>query len=214
MDALILEDYPYWWQQWSRTPHGSSLTARPELKWKYFKDLHTTKIVFHMWHILSGKDLHGAETTDLGWFMRSTQLLWLNWKLALTFIRKLQRTASEQCTLVMYIKLDPQQLHCSMTQPHSRQSLWASAAHGELQDGVRDTEGGCSPQASSPDLWAPDCTKKQSPRLPRHNAKQQTLHLICLSLQQRRNKRKRPRKSCQKQFNQQGKAAGLQRPIL
>lgn len=86
MDALILEDYPYWWQQWSRTPHGSSLTARPELKWKYFKDLHTTKIVFHMWHILSGKDLHGAETTDLGWFMRSTQLLWLNWKLALTYL--------------------------------------------------------------------------------------------------------------------------------
>lgn len=35
---------------------------------------------------LSGKDLHEPETTDLGLFMRSTQLLRLKWKLVLTYL--------------------------------------------------------------------------------------------------------------------------------
>lgn len=35
------------------------------------KNCHPIEVVFHTWHILSRKDLHGAQTTDLGLFSSS-----------------------------------------------------------------------------------------------------------------------------------------------
>lgn len=140
-----------------------------------------------MRHTLSGNDLCGAKTSNLRLPMRSIQLLRLNCQLVLPYYQEAKRESK----WAMYAKPDPSAaflgphlLDCSTTQTpcmgcrpceHQESSHWGRQHWGRAALHLHHSSG----------LWL---HQEQPQRLPRPTARQQTLHIICLSLQQRRNR--------------------------
>lgn len=137
------------------------------------------------------------------------------------FIRKLQVKASEQCTLVMYIKLDPQQPFGASSAPLQHypdslmglQTLRALAAHGELQDGVSDTEGGLLSTGIFTRALGSDCTKSNLKDCPDPLLDSRHYRLFAFPCNREETEKEGNKKTMPEPANEFGKAAGLQPPV-
>lgn len=176
-----------------------------------------------MWHILSGKDHHGAETMDLGLFMRSTQLLRLNWKLVLTYQKGTRESKWTVHTGHVY-KTWPSATFWTLmcwtaalsrltdraANPVSISSSWRATGWGQWH------REGCSPQQSSPDLGS-DSTKsnlKDSPD-PLLDSRHHTLFALPWNREEtEKEENKKTMPEAAQPANKLGKAAGLQPPGL
>lgn len=134
------------------------------------------------------------------------------------FIRKLQVKASEQCTLVMYIKPDPQQPFGASSAPlqhypDSLQTLQTLAAHGELQDGVSDTEGGLLSTGIFTRALGSDCTKSNLKDCPDPLLDSRHYRLFAFPCNREETEKEGNKKTMPEPANELGKAAGLQPPV-